>query len=407
MDPLELGKLFVKTVVRMFYETEHIVVVDALVFHGALNMPDLVLVLDMGKSTKQVSKYVGKLREAGLISGFSRQETREGALKSITRDYYYIDYRRAIDAVKFRIHKVDSRIKLDAKPTTEKFEYVCKNVGCESQYTQIEVLDSIDPMGRESGFLCKKCLRPLIYLGDDEGPEPENDDTPAKFNKQFKPILDLMQQIDTVTIPHIEGKDAVEAAIELPRDKEINPGAKHEVVQETTIRPTAVKGTNTVVEKIEVQIASSLEYNEAARAAEKARQEKIAAQNQLPSWHVKSTVEKSQDSSAATPTTATNGTDTPTIKAETVNVKLDPAGNLDDVFAQLAAERAKQEAEDDDDDEEEDDEFEDAMIETAPESKRVKVESSAAPTPTSAATPAISTGDGGDESDEDEFEDVN
>lgn len=35
MDPLELGKLFVKTAVRMFYDTEHIVIVDALVFHGA------------------------------------------------------------------------------------------------------------------------------------------------------------------------------------------------------------------------------------------------------------------------------------------------------------------------------------------------------------------------------------
>jgi hypothetical protein len=35
MDPLELGKVFVKTVVRMFYETEHMVVVDALIYHGA------------------------------------------------------------------------------------------------------------------------------------------------------------------------------------------------------------------------------------------------------------------------------------------------------------------------------------------------------------------------------------
>jgi hypothetical protein len=35
MDALGLAKVFVKTVVRMFYETEHIVIVDALVFHGA------------------------------------------------------------------------------------------------------------------------------------------------------------------------------------------------------------------------------------------------------------------------------------------------------------------------------------------------------------------------------------
>lgn len=405
MDPLELGKVFVKTVVRMFYETEHIVVIDALVYHGALHMQDLVLVLDMGKSTKQVGKYVGKLKEAGLISIAQRQETREGALKAVTREYYYIDYRRAIDAVKYKIHKVDSRIKKDAKPTTEKMEFKCKQ--CGNEYTQIDVLDNIDPLGRDSGFSCKRCAFPLTFLGDDEGPEPENDDTPAKFNKQFKPILDLMQQIDTVTIPHIEGKDAIEGAVELPRDKDVNPGAKHEVVQEITVRPTAVKGTNVAVEKIEVQIASTSEYNEAARNAAKARQEKAAAQNQLPSWHVNSTVDKNEIKNSATPSTATNGTASPAVKAETVDVKPDPAGNLDDVFAQLAAERAKQDEEDDDeeDEDEDDDEFEDAMVETVPEAKRVKLESSAAPTPTNVATPAISNG--GDESDEDEFEDVN
>jgi transcription initiation factor TFIIE subunit alpha len=38
MDPLGLAKVFIKTVVRMFYETEHIVIIDALVFHGACVM---------------------------------------------------------------------------------------------------------------------------------------------------------------------------------------------------------------------------------------------------------------------------------------------------------------------------------------------------------------------------------
>lgn len=327
-------------------------------------------------------------------------------MKAVTREYYYIDYRRAIDSVKYKIHKVDARIKKDAKPTTEKMEFRCKQ--CSNEYTQIDVLDNVDPLGRDSGFSCKRCGFPLTFLGDDEEPEPEKDDTPAKFNKQFKPILDLMQQIDTVTIPHIEGKDAIEGAVELPRDKDVNPGAKHEVVQETTIRPTAVKGMNTKVEKIEVQIASNSEYNEAARAAERARQEKIAAQNQLPSWHTTSTVDKSQEGITKTAATATNGNDTPTVKGKSMDIKPDPAGNLDDVFAQLAAERAKQEEEEDDEEDDEDeDEFEDAMVEAPPEAKRVKLESSAAPTPTNVATPAISTGDGGDESDEDEFEDVN
>jgi transcription initiation factor TFIIE subunit alpha len=41
-----------------------------------------------------------------------------------------------------------------------------------------------------------------------------------------------------------------------------------------------------------------------------------------------------------------------------------------------------------------------------PDAKRVKVESSAAPTPSNVATPAGSNGNGGEESEEDEFEDV-
>lgn len=73
-DPLTLAKTFVKTVVRMFYETEHIVIVDALVFHGALSLQDLVLVLDMGKNQKTTGKLTGKLREGGLISVYATSQ---------------------------------------------------------------------------------------------------------------------------------------------------------------------------------------------------------------------------------------------------------------------------------------------------------------------------------------------
>lgn len=330
-------------------------------------------------------------------------------MKSINREYYYIDYRRAIDAAKYKIHKIDERIKKDAKPTTEKAEFHCKQ--CKSQWTTMDVIDNYDILGRDSGFLCKRCDYPLTAISADEGQEPENDDTPAKFNRLFGPLLKLMQQIDDVTIPAIEGKDALENAVELPRDKDVNPGAKHEVVSVATVKPTAVKGTNNVVEKIEVQIATDSEYNKAAQAAEKARQEKIAAQNLLPEWHTKSTITNSgYDGSSAAAKAAANGVETPTIKTEAVDAKNGKDQNLDDVFAQLEAERRKKEEEEDEDDEDEDeDEFEDVAVGTPngiPDSKRVKLESSAAPTPTSMATPAISTGDGGDESDEDEFVDV-
>ncbi|KAF1962022.1 hypothetical protein CC80DRAFT_202231 [Byssothecium circinans] len=411
MDPLQLAKTFVRTVVRMFYETDHIVVVDALVYHVALSLSDLVLVLDAGKNTKGVGKICGKLKEGGLVSVFSRQETREGAMKSINREYYYIDYRHAIDAVKYKIHKIDERIKRDAKPTTEKMEYACKR--CKSQWTTMDVMDLVDDLGRDSGFLCKKCEYPLTEITNDEADAADSDDTPAKFNKLFGPIVKLMQQIDQVNIPAVEGKDALDAAIELPRDKELNPGARHEVAEESIVKPTAVKGTNNVVEQIQIEIASTSEYNEAAHAAEKARQEKIALQNALPEWHTKSTVGKTNEATAQAGTTNTNGIDTPTIKTETVETKPSAQRNMDDIFAQMDAERKREEeaaaAEEYEDEEEEEDEFEDVAVGTPsllPDAKRTKLDSSAAPTPPNVATPAISTGDGGDESDEDEFVDV-
>jgi transcription initiation factor TFIIE subunit alpha len=331
-------------------------------------------------------------------------------MKSINREYYYIDYRHAIDAAKYKIHKIDERIKKDAKPTAEKAELHCAR--CLSQWTTMDVLDLQDPQMRDSGFLCKQCGFPLTVIDADEDQALENDgDTPARFNRNFKPVLDLMQQIDDVTIPAIDGKDALENAVELPRDKDINPGARHEVVPLTTVKPTAVKGTNNVVEKIDVQIATDSEYNEAARAAEKLRADKAAAQNQLPEWHVKSTVTKpGYDSITPAAKATVNGAETPTIKTEVSEPQNSKGQNLDDIFIALQAEQKRKDEEDEDEEEDDDeDEFEDVVVNPPnglPDTKRVKLDLSAAPTPSNAATPAVSTGDGGDESDEDEFVDV-
>lgn len=132
-------------------------------------------------------------------------------------------------------------------------------------------------------------------------------------------------------------------------------------------------------------------------------------QNQLPSWHTESTVVKNANGTSTTIKQESNGGDAVGIKTEASEGN-GANQNLDAVFAQIEAERRRkeQEEEEEDDDDDDDDEFEDVAVGTpsaAPEAKRVKVESSAAPTPSNAATPAASNG--GEESEEDEFEDVN
>ncbi|CAO2651498.1 Nn.00g040680.m01.CDS01 [Neocucurbitaria sp. VM-36] len=410
-DPVETAKQLIRTVVRMFYETEHIVVVDALCYHVALPMSDLVLILEAGKNSKHVGRIAGKLKEAGLCSSYSLAVMREGATKQTSREYFYIDWRRAIDACKYKIHKIDETVKKDAKPTAEKAELRCPR--CKSQYTMMQALDhpDPDPGPDDSGFLCARCEFRLDEI--DAGNQADDmDDTPAKFNKLFGPLLTLMEEIDKMKIPAVEGKDAIDAKIDLPRDKDIDPGTKHEIVETAVSRPTAVKGLDTGPEKISIQIGSSAEQNEKQRAADKARQEKIAMQNQLPSWHTQSTVIKDASGNTTAIKQEANGPDT-TIKTESSDTK-SANQNLDAVFAQIEAERRKKEEEDeddeDDDEDEDEDEFEDVTVDTTgalPDAKRMKLESSAAPTPSNAATPVPSNGDGGDESEEDEFEDVN
>ncbi|KAF2200890.1 hypothetical protein GQ43DRAFT_463609 [Delitschia confertaspora ATCC 74209] len=397
MDPLNLARVFVKTVVRMFYETEHIAVIDALVFHGALSLADIAVVLEYGKQQKTAQKLCGRLKEGGLISVFARAELRDGAMKAVTREYYYIDYRRAIDATKYRIHILDERIKENSRPSEEKKEYTCNR--CKSQWTQMEVLSNVDPMGRASGFLCLKCNNPLDSTLSEGAVEPEHDDTPAMFNRQFGPLLKLMQQIDSVTIPAVEGEDAVNGAIELPRDKDINPAAKHEPVPTQIVRPTAVKGIVTAPEKIDVQIASAQEYSEAQRAEEEKRKAKIAAQNQLPAWHTKSTITDGPTNGVPSPS-ATNqtargaaGTFQAANLAEEVKTT-DP--NMEAYFRAMEEEKrreaAEQEEEEEEEDEDDEDEFEDvvttAVTVEAPEAKRLKLDSPAASTPATGATPA-------------------
>ncbi|KAF2030795.1 hypothetical protein EK21DRAFT_64830 [Setomelanomma holmii] len=411
-DPIELGKQLVRTVVRMFYETEHVVVMDALCYHGALPISDLVLILDAGKNSKHVGKIVGKLKEAGMCTVYTQQVMRDGATKQSSKEYFYIDYRRAIDACKYKIHKIDEAVKKNAKPTAEKAELKCPR--CKSQYTTMDVLNSIDPepTPESSGFLCLRCGHALDEIDAGGQADDMADDTPAKFNKLFSPLLNLMAEIDTIKVPEQNGETVVDERIELPRDKTIDPGTKHEVVKTVVSRPTAVKGLDTGPEKVNIQIGSSAEQNEKQRAADKALQQKISMQNQLPSWHTESTVVKNANGTTTTTIKEeSNGTDSAAVKTEQSEAK-GATQNLDTIFALINAERNKKEQEDDDDEDEDDDDddgFEDVTVGTpsaVPDAKRVKLESSAAPTPSSAATPAASNGDGGDESEEDEFEDA-
>ncbi|OJD36193.1 transcription initiation factor tfiie subunit alpha [Diplodia corticola] len=417
---MEIAKVLVRTVTRIFYDTEQIIVIDALVNHGAISAADLSLVMDEGKNHKKVQKYAAKLREGGLVSVYVRSETREGAQKPTNKEYYYIDYRRAVDCVKYRIHMLDEKIKAISKPTQEKKDYLCPR--CNSQWTTMEALDHVDM--RRGGFLCKRCDFPLKSRNTEEDAEPEADDTPAKFNKQFKPLLDILQQIDMTTVPAVTGEEAVANAKPVPRDEYINPAQKTEVMVDEKLRPTAVKGLTTGPEKVEITISTEEENTAAEQARVAAHKAKIAASNELPVWATHSTVGGEASGAKANGDAGAladsgNG-------LEPAEEKSGNSAEIDAYFIALQEEKdrlheeqgrkALEDARDEEEEEDEDDEFEDVMGtptattsgDGAPEAKRVKVDESAAPTPPISSVPAASSAQpsAGEESDADEFEDA-
>lgn len=290
---------------------------------------------------------------------FTRQETRDGATRPLAKDYYFIDYRRAVDSTKFRLHTVHERIRAATSSLgqEERKEYICRR--CHSQYTAIEVLDSLDPAGRGTGFLCKRCRNPLDELGEDA---IQQDDTTALFNKQFASIMSILQKIDETTVPEVTGEQALADMRPMPRT-ELNPAPKTQAAPAQVSRPTAVSGMATGPEKIEVAITSGSETTAAQQAADAERRARIAAQNQMPEWHERSTVTGEFVKGATSGSTSAPAGPAVSAGEEKHVDDNDDSARLARAFEQLEQERQRRlEEEDDeeeDDDEDDEDDFED------------------------------------------------
>ncbi|KAI9826366.1 MAG: hypothetical protein M1832_000283 [Thelocarpon impressellum] len=279
---MDLANTLIRSVARAFYETKHVLVVDALMVHSALRDDDLAHLL--GMQTKELRKLCAKLEEHRLLAVHNRQEAREGAQRPITKTYYFVDYRQTLDAIKYRMYRIGKEVEGMERPTEEKKDYSCPR--CKSQWTQLEVLDNIGPMG----FLCHKCgalLQRDENIAGDGGHEKQ-----SQLNSQLKPLLDLLPQIDDVFIPDSSFEKALNSAVPVARNQTTNPIAPTVPVDPTSGNLlTAVKGLSQAsVQQIEVSLTSTDEKTLAEQVAEEERKAALAKQNALPVWISKSTV---------------------------------------------------------------------------------------------------------------------
>ncbi|TDZ13310.1 Transcription initiation factor IIE subunit alpha [Colletotrichum orbiculare MAFF 240422] len=353
---LDIAKTLVKSVMRAFYETRHILIIDALIIHSALRDDDLAYL--MATNTKDLHKACGKLREDRFLAVYTRLEYREDPKnpeakpRPVNRTYYYIDYRQTIDAIKWRVYTVDKQIQGTTVPASERKEYFCGR--CKAEWTQMEVLDNVGP----DGFACHRCGSGLTH---DLERNSTGHEQSTRLNNQFKFITELLPAIDNVVVPDNTFDVAISKALPVVRD------ASYQLVSTvpvSSLQPTAVKGLDNVGPKsMSVSISTTDGPSEAEKAADKARKEKIAQQNALPSWMSNSTVTGESFSTQAGPTPASEVEEADDKDAVAQSTDNREHAELDDYFARLKAEQAAEAArvleEEGSDDEEEEDAFED------------------------------------------------
>jgi transcription initiation factor TFIIE subunit alpha len=230
-------------------------------------------------------------------------------------------------------------------------------------------MEVLDNYGVE-GFLCHTCGSVLNH--DLELTEAGHEQS-TRLNNQFKFITDILPQIDAVRIPDNTFDVAFGNKREVRRDA-TNPAVASIVVDGASKRPTAVHGLqNTGPKTMSVNIASAEGLTETERAEEKARKEKIAQQNALPSWMSNSTItgESFKGNNTALASAQKDGVD---VKDSALKESADDKqhAELDDLMARLkeqrAAEANKRKLEDDEDgsdDEEDDGAFEDVVAPSA------------------------------------------
>lgn len=311
-------------------------------------------------NTKDLHKLVAKLKEERLMHQFNRPEMREGQMRPVTRIYYYIDYRQAVDAIKWRVYNITKDIQGTTVPASEKKEYFCSR--CGSDWTQMEVLDNFGP----DGFICHRCSGPLVHDLDRNSAGHEQS---TRLNNQFKFVTDLLQQIDQVHIPDNTFEVAISNARPVMRDAN-HPGIKSVPVDAAASRPTAVRGlANVGPQSMAVNISSAEGPTEAERAAEQERKERIAQQNALPAWMSNSTI-TGESFSRETSTAVSKKEE---LDAKDATLLQQAAGekdhkDIDDIFARLRAEQEQKGldeeesgSEEDEDEDEDEGDFEDVM----------------------------------------------
>ncbi|CAL1699012.1 unnamed protein product [Somion occarium] len=274
----ETLRLLVQHVARAFYEPRFTIVLDQLVRHPVLKDDDLAG--RMGLQLKELNKVMAVLENDKLVRIHRQNELKEGAQRSVGRQYFYIDYQHFCNVVKWRVAEMRRRIDTTLRNELDNKGYICPQ--CGKSYSPLEADKVMDfAMG---AFICDVCKAELV---DNENAESVrgSQDRMQRFNRQMRFIREGLRRTETMVLPAFDVAQWIKMNI-------IDAERARAAAQGGAGAGLKIAGASGEAKQEEAfGIVLSVDKDVAQQRLERDREAAAKrAQNILPAWHLKSTI---------------------------------------------------------------------------------------------------------------------
>jgi transcription initiation factor TFIIE subunit alpha len=266
-------------VLRAFYSTRQIIAYDILLKHATLR--DIHLATLMNLTPKEVHKFLAPLILDNILQQHAKtdpkpdQEKRTDERKPRQRLFYFIDYRTAVDAVKWRMVQLSSLLNKDSQ--THEPQYVCPR--CSRRYSTFDAVSLLSP--DLTTFQCLDCGSPLQEETNVFNANGEDKAKDTRLMQQVDPIVRAMKAVDKIHVPENTFVIALANAIAPFDDAETSLDYPN-LAPQTTKNQT---DTATINQTLKIDF-SGIETKEEDIAKRNAQQQ----QNALPVWYTQSTI---------------------------------------------------------------------------------------------------------------------
>ncbi|KAG0658847.1 hypothetical protein C6P46_005593 [Rhodotorula mucilaginosa] len=267
---IETAKLLLQKVVRAFYGPRGAILIDQLIQKDIFPADELARRL--GMQIKDVTKIAHRLLEDQIVQVHRRSEMRDnGFAKAQQRSYYYLDYSKATDVVKWRMWRIQQTIDVKLRNELDAQGYTCPL--CKASYTPLDASTLFDPM--RNLLACSICQTEVVNKENEEDIRG-NKDRMQRLNRQTKGIVDLLKKMERVELPKF--------------DAEAYLLVHGPALGATAAAAAEANGTGpSAAAVVKIHMAGDDdEANEKARREAELQEKR--AQNALPSWIAQSTI---------------------------------------------------------------------------------------------------------------------